>query len=371
MFQINYRVEQSDVLSNKYILANILRECVPEFNGYDIDFIVQNCFLDRVKIGSAAVHLDDIDNEDSIAGRNTDDVSLTEGKVGFDLLFEVLVPKPNNECQNLKAPKDLPDAAASDKKAASASCDEQEIVMLTIDLEAQQKIYPRETLIKRTIYYACREVGRQRRVMGKNFSYRKLHKVYSIWFLLNPANYRVNSISGLKIGPSDKAFLEILDKKGDVYEDFSDEFLNIIQKRYNADLLEIIFIDIADNQKDSDNRLIKILGNLFSTKKEVDERKEILENEFGVRMTREEEERFDTMCNWGEALLKHGEKKGRAEGIKEGVKEGVKATQLGNIQSLIKKLGCTIEYAMSLLSIPENEYEEYKKMLEKEGQAVT
>ena len=49
------------VLSNKYILANILRECVPEFNGYDIDFIVQNCFLDRVKIGSAAVHLDDID----------------------------------------------------------------------------------------------------------------------------------------------------------------------------------------------------------------------------------------------------------------------------------------------------------------------
>ena len=91
-------------------------------------------------------------------------------------------------------------------------------------------------------------------------------------------------------------------------------------------------------------------------------------------MTREEEERFDKMCGWGEAF-KHGEKKGRAEGIKEGikegVKEGVKATQLGNIQSLIKKLGCTIEYAMSLLSIPENEYEEYKKMLEKEGQAVT
>ncbi len=54
----------------------------------------------------------------------------------------------------------------------------------------------------------------------------------------------------------------------------------------------------------------------------------------------------------------------------EGKEEGIKTTQLGNIVSLCKKLGCTIEYAMSLLSIPENMREEYKEMLEKEGVAL-
>ena len=92
-----------------------------------------------------------------------------------------------------------------------------------------------------------------------------------------------------------------------------------------------------------------------------------MKNEFGVIMTREEEERFDKMCGWGEALLKHGEKKGRAEGIKE----GIKTTLLGSVKNARKELGCTWERAMAVVGIPENEYEEYKKMLEKEGLAVT
>ena len=73
------------------------------------------------------------------------------------------------------------------------------------------------------------------------------------------------------------------------------------------------------------------------------------------------------MCNLGQAWFEEG----KAEGKEEGKEEGIKKTQLGNIVSLCKKLGCTIEYAMSLLSIPENMREEYKEMLEKKMPALT
>ena len=81
------------------------------------------------------------------------------------------------------------------------------------------------------------------------------------------------------------------------------------------------------------------------------------------------------MCNMGQALFEEGKAEGKAEGKiegkAEGIEEGIKTTRLGDIVSLCKKLGCTIEYAMSLLSIPENMREEYKEMLEKEGLVLT
>ena len=76
------------------------------------------------------------------------------------------------------------------------------------------------------------------------------------------------------------------------------------------------------------------------------------------------------MCNMGQALFEEGKIEGKIEGKAEGIEEGIKTTRLGDIVSLCKKLGCTIEYAMSLLSIPENMREEYKEMLEKEGLAL-
>ena len=87
-------------------------------------------------------------------------------------------------------------------------------------------------------------------------------------------------------------------------------------------------------------------------------------------MTKNLDEGIDNMCNMGQALFEEGKIEGKIEGKAEGIEEGIKTTRLGDIVSLCKKLGCTIEYAMSLLSIPENMREEYKEMLEKEGLAL-
>ena len=85
------------------------------------------------------------------------------------------------------------------------------------------------------------------------------------------------------------------------------------------------------------------------------------------------------MCNMGEALFEEGkaegieigEKKGKIEGKIEGKEEGIVTTLLRAIISNVKHYGVTTEQAMANLGIPENEYDKYNKLLEKEGLALT
>ncbi len=104
-------------------------------------------------------------------------------------------------------------------------------------------------------------------------------------------------------------------------------------------------------------------------------------------MTKNLSEGIDTMCNIGEALFKEGEAKGKAKGkaegikigekkgieigVKKGEKKGIVKGLLRAIVSIVKHYGVTNEQAMANLGIPENEYEKYNKLLEKEGLALT
>ena len=64
------------------------------------------------------------------------------------------------------------------------------------------------------------------------------------------------------------------------------------------------------------------------------------------------------MCNMGQAWFE------------EGKEEGIVTTLLRAIVSIVKHYGVTTEQAMANLGIPENKYEEYNKLLEKEGLAL-
>ena len=74
------------------------------------------------------------------------------------------------------------------------------------------------------------------------------------------------------------------------YVDKSADCLAKIMQKNAMDLMEIIFIHIADAETDSAVPIIKMLSNTFSRKKTIDDRREILQNEFGVAMTKEIEE---------------------------------------------------------------------------------
>ena len=56
--------------------------------------------------------------------------------------------------------------------------------------------------------------------------------------------------------------------------------------------------------------ILKLLSVLLTTEMKPDEKKEILERDFAIPMTVEMKKEADTMCTYGQALLKEGEERG-------------------------------------------------------------
>ena len=103
----------------------------------------------------------------------------------------------------------------------------------------------------------------------------------------------------------------------------------------------------AKNRELSKNRLIAMLEELFS-KSEFLEKKKILEEDYGLKMSVELEGRMNEMCNvsdyWEEVALQTGRKEGREEGQKEGRKK----EQVSLIVKKIKKNKTVSEIADDL-----------------------
>ena len=87
------------LLSEKIILAWILKECVSEFQQYTVSQIMTHCIEGEPKISVIAVDQDELDyaedmdgNDSLIEGMNAEDVSIKEGKVYYDIRFSAVAP---------------------------------------------------------------------------------------------------------------------------------------------------------------------------------------------------------------------------------------------------------------------------------------
>ncbi len=82
------------LLSEKYILAWILRECTTEFKPFDIEKIVKEAFIDEIKVSKVAVNPDedDIDEPTRLDTSNNEDISTKNGPIFYDIRFNVAVP---------------------------------------------------------------------------------------------------------------------------------------------------------------------------------------------------------------------------------------------------------------------------------------
>ena len=50
-------------------------------------------------------------------------------------------------------------------------------------------------------------------------------------------------------------------------------------------------------------------------------------------------------------------------GLQQGIQQGIQQTHLRDIKNITNKLGVSIDEALKILEIPENEWEKYKSML--------
>lgn len=91
-----------------------------------------------------------------------------------------------------------------------------------------------------------------------------------------------------------------------------------------------------------------MLNVLLSSTMEVEEKKQILEEEYDIAMTREIESEVLGMCNLSKGILERGKKERTIEVI----------------QNLMETLKLTVEQAMDAIKVPEVDRDMYKALLQ-------
>lgn len=150
------------LLANKIILAWIMKSCIKEYDNLDVNEIAEHYIEGDPQIARTALHPDE---GERIRGSNTEDHTISEGTVTYDIRFFAIAPSTK------------------------------EPICLIINIEAQNDFYPGYPIIKRGIYYCSRMISSQYGVEFEEAHYEKIKKVYSIWVCANPPKYRQNTIN--------------------------------------------------------------------------------------------------------------------------------------------------------------------------------
>ncbi len=284
------------ILKDKNILAYILKYSVREFADYSLGE-ARASIEGEPEVAARHVHLDAVhalENESNIPG---------EGKLYFDIVFYVRMHDGNRQ-------------------------------RMYINIEAQKSFYPGYDLVTRGIIYPARLLSQQMDVEYTADNYDGVKKVYSIWICMNTPDRKrsykrvSDSIVEYTIKPT------ILYPPDGTVE-------NISTGRY--DLMSTVFINLNSSKTvESKNTLISMLSTLLSTDIRPDEKKQVLENEYGIAMSVELEEEVNSMCNLSEAI--------EEQGIEKGLERGKSITIYDLVQTEIitpevgaEKLGVTVD----------------------------
>lgn len=317
-----YDAACKSLLSNKIILAWILKECVSEYKGYSAEDIAEKYIEGTPEISSSAVH----PGGEKITGLNTIDSSVNEGEIAYDILFSSLIPETDDK------------------------------LFMIINVEAQKKYNPGYPLIKRAIYYCSRLISSQYQKYFTSPHYDNIRKVYSIWVCPYPPVDKEDTITAYSIRE--------INLVGDAKEAVAD-----------YDLMSAVMVCLGTHNSNDHKGLLELLEVLLSSSRSAAEKKSILENSFSIAMTREMEGEVTEMCNLSDVLeeralergkaegREEGKAEGREEGKAEGREEGIMIGVTNNIKQLMSNLKLTANQAMNALGIPPQEQPKYLEMI--------
>lgn len=252
------------LLSDKQILARILKYTIKEFQNMDIQDII-SCISDDIGVSSIPLE-PGLTNLGRVKGDNTEDSVPGEGSIFFDIRF-------------------------------SAYSGETEMKFI-VDLEAQRLTSHSSLgyyLENRIIYYIARMISAQKNTEFYGSDYDEIKNVRSIWICMDNG------------------------RKGDSIEEINLERKTVFggsEAPHNIELMQGIIINIRSNESRevSQNTLISMLETLLS-QMDVEQKKSILEKKYGMIMSVEIEGRMQKMCNLSEGILEEGWIKGRTAGI--------------------------------------------------------
>lgn len=293
------------LLSEKIILAWIMKSCLEEYRDCDVKEIAERYIEGTPQVGEVAVMPGET-NTTKIRGVSNEDTVLGEGRITYDIRFVALAPGTD------------------------------EMIQLIINVEAQGKFNTGYPMIKRAIFHCSRMISAQYGTEFNHSEYQKIKKVYSIFVCMTPPQKRQNSITRYRL---------------------TEENLigNVKEAAKNYDLLSVVILCLGGTDDDNYDGVLKLLDVLLSSETGVAERRRILRDNFDIPMTEAMEAEVQTMCNLSQGVEEKGRIKGRAEGRAEGL--------LASIRNLMSSMGWTVDQAMTALKIPEEDRPKYAKML--------
>lgn len=252
------------LIGQKMVLAHILVQTVDEFKGMRPEEVA-DCIEGEPKIGIVPIEpgmtntvlkgkaSDSIENKGQISelirGLNTEDSEINEGMIRFDIIFYVR----------------MKDGMAQ----------------IIINIEIQKDKPGEYKLLNRSIYYVSRMVSSQKGRDFVNSNYDDMKRAFSIWICLN-----------MKENSLDRYYLE------------NEKILGNCNWEGKADLLNIVLIGIAKElpPQKGEYELHRLLGTLLSDRLKVQEKIEIIENEYQIPINEDLRKDVNTMCNLGEGI---------------------------------------------------------------------
>ena len=265
------------VLSEKAILARIMKACLEEYKDCDVNDIAEKYIEGQPQVSTVPV----LPDEDStiISGMDTEDKSVHEGTVTYDIRFRAIVPGSG------------------------------ERIALIINVEAQNDFYPGYPLIMRAIYYCCRIISSQHGREFTNSHYEKIKKVYSIFICMKPPKNRQNTITRYRL----------------VEENLVGKATEPVK---NYDLLSVVMLCLGGPGGENYDGVLRMLDVLLSNETSEAEKRKILQDDYDIQMTQTMDKEVSVMCNLSKGVMEKGLEKGIVTSVKNLVKNmGVSVEQ--------------------------------------------
>ena len=257
------------LIAHKIILARILIKTVEKFKGMDpleVAALIEGIpYISTVPVEPGLTNAVHFQNGKRIVGFNTENQELNEGLVRFDIVFYVRMKDGLSQIIiNVETQKDEP----SDYK-----------------------------ILNRAVFYVSRLISSQKEKDFENSSYDDIKCVYSIWICMNMEE---NTMSHIHLTKED--------------------MIGSYEWKGNLDLLNIIMIGLAKELPEHDEtyELHRLLGALLSRELTVDEKLDIIGNEYDIPLEENFRKDMSTMCNLSQGVKEEGIAIGRREGYAEG-----------------------------------------------------
>ena len=264
-----YDASAKRLLGQKSILAHILVKTVDEFRGMNpkevVFYIEGQPYISTVPVEPGLTNISSEKDGQRLVGFNSENEELNEGLVRFDIVFYVRMKDGLSQ--------------------------------IIVNVEAQKDDPKGYQILNRAIFYVSRLISSQKERDFENSNYDDIKRVYSIWVCMNMEE---NTMSHIHLT--------------------NDNVLGDYEWKGKLDLLNIVMIGLARELPGHDERyeLHRLLGALLSKELTIDEKLNIIGEEYDIPIEESFRKDVSVMCNLSQGIedkgIAIGEARGKAMG---------------------------------------------------------